>query len=325
LADLLLLEGWTQERWEGLKGPSSAGRLAALLGGEEKEVVEQVEALLAFCHAGAMTLTRPKEGEGQRLMELLERGLPPWDILLIIASQVDRRTRLYKGFEEKGWVLDLTVEKERGRISRELLAEFLDRRLKEVGKRVEAQAREMILERAGEELWAVHQELEKLFLYVGAEPWIRAQDVEEIVLDQGEGWVFDLLRSMAERKPVEALRHLARLLSQGDHPLKLLGTIVGEVRRLLAVRQLIENELSGTWTKEMSYPQFQREVLQNGPPAAQNPYRYYMTFKNAENFTTGELLRALEWIHRTDQRLKSSGQPPRIAMERLILEMCLKQ
>ena len=326
LVDLLLLEGWTQERWEGLKGPSAAGRLAALLGGEEREVVEQVEALLAFCHAGGMNFTRPKGGEGQRLMELLERGLPPWDILLIIASQVDRRTRLYKGFGEKGWVLDLTVEKDRaGRISRELLAEFLDRRLKEVGKRVEVQAREMILERAGEELWAVHQELEKLFLYVGAEPWIRAQDVEEIFLDQGEGWVFDLLRSMAERKPVEALRHLARLLSQGDHPLKLLGTIVGEVRRLLAVRQLIENELSGTWTKEMSYPQFQREVLQNGPPPAQNPYRYYMTFKNAENFTTGELIRALEWIHRTDQRLKSSGQPPRIAMERLILEMCQRQ
>jgi hypothetical protein len=50
-----------------------------------------------------------------------------------------------------------------------------------------------------------------------------------------------------------------------------------------------------------------------------------MTFKNAENFTTGELIRALEWIHRTDQRLKSSGQPPRIAMERLILEMCQRE
>src|SRR3970040_1078229 len=39
LADLLLLEGWTEERWEGVKGPSSRGRLCRLLGGEEREVV----------------------------------------------------------------------------------------------------------------------------------------------------------------------------------------------------------------------------------------------------------------------------------------------
>lgn len=76
----------------------------------------------------------------------------------------------------------------------------------------------------------------------------------------------------------------------------------------------------------MTYPQFQQSVLQHGPPLlTQNPYRDYMTFKNAENFTTRELMRALEWIYQTDHRLKSSGNPPRMAMERLILEMCQRE
>ena len=322
--DLLVLEGWSPERWERLEGSSSAAEIADLLGGGGKEARQEAEALLAFCRSRGMDLNQNRGGEGNRLMEFLEQGLPPWDMLLISASHVDRRTRLYKSFEEKACVLDLGIERDRsGRISREVLAEFLDRRLKEAGKKIEAQAREMILARAGAELWAVHQELEKLFLYVGAEPWIKVKDVEELFLDQGEGWVFDLLKAIADREPVQALGHLARLLAQGDHPLKLLGTIISEVRRLLAARQLMEGEMRGRWHKGMVYAQFQQSVLRNGPPLlTQNPYRDYMTFKNAENFTTAGILRTLQRIHQTDLRLKSSGNPPRMTMEKLILEMC---
>ncbi len=322
--DLLLLEGWTQEQWERLLDASSAAQLAELFGADDRELRGELEGLMAFCRSGGLDLRQRRGGEGHRLMEFLEQGLPSWDVLLITAAHVDRRTRLYKRFEEKGWVLDLGLERDRsGRISREVLTDFLDRRLKEMGKKIEAQAREMILARAGEELWAVHQELEKLLLYVGEEPWIRAKDVAEVVLDQGEGWVFDLLKSIAERAPIQALDHLARLLSQGEHPLKLLGTIVGEVRRLLAARQLMEGEMREKWDRGMAYPQFQQSVLRHGTPLlTQNPYRDYMIFKNAENFTTHELLLTLRGIHLTDQRLKSSSHPPRLVMEKLILQMC---
>ena len=51
---------------------------------------------------------------------MLERGLPPWDFLLMTAVQVDRRTRLYKRLEEMGAVLQFVIERDRsGRISRE--------------------------------------------------------------------------------------------------------------------------------------------------------------------------------------------------------------
>ena len=40
---------------------------------------------------------------------MLERGLPPWDFLLMTAVQVDRRTRLYKRLEEMGAVLQLVI------------------------------------------------------------------------------------------------------------------------------------------------------------------------------------------------------------------------
>ncbi|MEK7228995.1 MAG: DNA polymerase III subunit delta [Candidatus Binatota bacterium] len=321
--DLLIVEGWTQERWERSQDSTSGAELAELLGGDGRELKEEVEGLLLFCRNSGMELSQRRGGEGHRLMEFLEQGLPPWDVLLITAN-VDRRTRLYKRFEEKGSVLDLSIGREKnGRMSREALAEFLDQRLKEGGKKIEAQARGMILARAGAELWAVHQELEKLFLYVGEEPWIKVKDVEEVFLDQGEAWVFDLTKAIAERDSIEALDRLVRLMSQENHPLQLLGVIAGEVRRLLAARQLIDSELRQKWARGMTYPQFQKSVLQGGPPlVTRTPYGDYMAFQKADNFTTAKLLRYLEEVYQADIRLKSTGHPPRMVMERLILEMC---
>ncbi len=321
--DLLIVEGWTQERWERSQDSTSGAELAELLGGDGRELKEEVEGLLLFCRNSGMELSQRRGGEGHRLMEFLEQGLPPWDVLLITAN-VDRRTRLYKRFEEKGSVLDLSIGREKsGRMSREALAEFLDQRLKEGGKKIEAQARGMILARAGAELWAVHQELEKLFLYVGEEPWIKVKDVEEVFSDQGEGWVFDLTKALAARDSVAALSHLLRLLSQGHHPLALLAPIASEVRRLMAARQLIEGELRERWKAGMSYPQFQKSMLHDGAaPLPGNPYFVYMSFKSADNFTLKELVRYLGLLYQTDVRLKSTGHPPRMVMERLILEMC---
>jgi len=321
--DLLIVEGWTQERWERSQDSTSGAELAELLGGDGRELKEEVEGLLLFCRNSGMELSQRRGGEGHRLMELLEQGLPPWDVLLITAN-VDRRTRLYKRFEEKGSVLDLSIGREKsGRMSREALAEFLDQRLKEGGKKIEAQAQGMILARAGAELWAVHQELEKLFLYVGEEPWIKVKDVEEVFSDQGEGWVFDLTKALAARDSVAALSHLLRLLSQGHHPLALLAPIASEVRRLMAARQLIEGELRERWKAGMSYPQFQKSMLHDGAaPLPGNPYFVYMSFKSADNFTLKELVRYLGLLYQTDVRLKSTGHPPRMVMERLILEMC---
>jgi DNA polymerase-3 subunit delta len=256
---------------------------------------------------------------------MFEQGLPPWDFLLMTAVQVDRRIRLYKRLEESGAVLQLVLERDRsGRISRDSLAEFVGQRLREAGKTIEPRAREMVLLRAGDDLRSLQQELEKLLLYVGDQGLIRTQDVDLIFADQGEGWIFDLTRAIAEREALAALAHLGRLMAQGEHPLKLLGTIAAEVRKLLAARQLIDGELRGRWKRGLSYQQFQQIVLKDSAPLlTRNPYADYMCFQRAEHFPISELRSYLAGIYDADRCLKSSGYDPRLVMEKLILGMCL--
>jgi DNA polymerase-3 subunit delta len=325
LLDLLAVEGWTQEQWEQLESAASLAPLMELLEAEGAEGREHTQALVMYCRYKGMDLNRYRGARVHRLAEMLDDGLPPWDLLLMTAVQVDRRTRLYKRLEDMDVVLPLVIERDRsGRISRETLTEFIGLRLRRAGKTIESQAREMILLRAGDDLRGLQEELEKLLLYVGERPSIRTQDVDLIFVDRGEGWVFDLTRSIGERNALGALAHLERLLRQGEHPLKLLGTIATEVRKLIAARQLLDGELRGRWKRGMSYQQFQQNVLSTGAPVlTRNPYGDYMCFQRADQFSPQELHAHLAGIHEADFRLKSAANNPRLVMEKFILSMCL--
>ncbi len=325
LVDLLVIEGWTQERWEE-SSLAAAAPLLELLGVDGPEAQDQAEELLGYCRSRGLDLNARNAAAGHRLFELLDQGLPEWDFLLLTALQVDRRSRLYKRFDELGAALYVGPELDRhGKITRESLNEFINQRLKQAGKTLEPRAREMVLARAGEDLRALDQELEKLFLYAGERGTISANEVEMIFADQGEGWIFDLTRAVGERNPVAALAHLARLTDQGEHPLRLLATLAAEMRRLLAARQLIEGELRAVWQRGMSYQQFQQQVLPQGTPLlTRNAYADYMCFERADQFSLNELRAHMEGIFDTDRRLKSSGGDPRLVMERLLLGMCLR-
>jgi len=254
---------------------------------------------------------------------MLDRGLPEWDFLLLTAVQVDRRTSLFKRIDELGAVLFLGLERDRyGKVTREGLLEFISGRVKDAEKNLESAAREIILARAADDLGTLSQELEKLFLYSGDRTTITAKDVETIFLDQGEGWIFDFTRAVAARNAAAALAQLARLLAQGDHPLRLLATIASEIRRLMAARQSLDSEWRGVWRAGMSYQQFQ-DALRRLNISTRNPYGDYMNFQRAERFSMNELCAQMESVFYADLRLKSSGTQSRIVMEQLLLGMCL--
>ena len=325
LLDLLVVEGWTQERWDELE-PGACGPLLELLDVDGAEARGEAEALLAYCKSRGMDLNARQTAGGHRLFELFENGLPEWDCLLLSALQVDRRSRLYKRFEEAGAAFYFGLERDRyGKATRDSLLDFINQRLQRAGKTLDAPAREMILARAGDELRALDQELEKLFLFAGAQSAIGVREVAAVFSDQGEGWIFDLTRAVGERAAAAALAHLTRLLAQGEHPLKLLATLAGEVRKLLAARQFIDGELRAVWRPGMSYQQFQQRVLKPGTPLlTRNPYADYMCFERAARFSAGELRSHMEEIFAADLRLKSSAGNPRLIMERLVLGMCLR-
>ena len=317
---LLRSEGWTREQW---LDAADASELAGTLK-DYRAHAREIQAVWQYCREQNLVPGNPKADEQGRILQLLERGLPDGSRLLLLAPHVDKRGRGYKKLSGQGCVVDLSVERDRsGRIRRESLAAFLDQRLRRARKRIDPQAREAVLARCGNELWAVHQEIEKLLLYVGDAETVGVSDVEEIFTDQSESWVFDLTDSLAQRDALQALGFLRRLMADGEYPLRVLGAIASQVRRLLSARQLLDHELARVWRQRMSYNEFQQRVPADteGLPT-KSPYANYLTLQRAERFTLPELKGFLRLIQQTDTRLKSSGHQPQAVMERLILDMC---
>ncbi len=324
--DLLLVQGWTQERWERLEAVSSASVLE-VFGSEGADSAQDIETLLSYCKNSNFDLLQRRGAEDHRLAALLEQGLPEWSFLLLTAVQVDRRTRIYKRFEEIGAVFDLSVERDRsGKVNRETLLEMIGEYLTTVKKTLDYRARELLLARTGADLRSVQQEMEKLVLFVGDRPVIGAEDVENAVADRSEGWIFDLTRAVGDRDAPVALSQLGRLLAQGEAPLKILATMTSEVRRLLSARQLLATDLVKVWRRGMTYQQFQQTVLkQGGPMLTRSPYADYMCFQRAEGFSISELRSYMEALFAADYRLKSSGSQPDLVLERLVLGLCMRR
>src|SRR5581483_9505132 len=105
LLELLNLEGWTQDRWQRAEPRAEAAEVAAIVGEGGRDTAE---AILLHARAQNMEIRRGR-GEVDRLADLLDSGPPVWGVLLLSADHVDRRTRLYKKFAEKGAALDLAV------------------------------------------------------------------------------------------------------------------------------------------------------------------------------------------------------------------------
>ena len=324
LLELLALEGWTAEHWRQLESRRAAA-VFKLLAAEDHENREAAEGLISYCKSREFELQESRGSEEHDILRLLDGDLPSWNFRLFTAAQVDRRTRLYKRLEENGGTFDLGLERDRyGRISRDQLRQVIDQHLRLSSKLVEPRAREVLLLRAGDDLRTLQQELEKLTLYVGEQATIRVSDVETIFADQTEGWIFDLTRLVAARDAPAALYQLARLIAQGDHPLKILSTIAAELRKLLSARQLLEVELRGRWRRGMTYNQFEQTVLDPGTALlTRNSYADYLCFQRAETFSLQELLSYVRAIHEADLCLKSTSSNPQIVMERLILHMCM--
>jgi DNA polymerase-3 subunit delta len=119
--------------------------------------------------------------------------------------------------EELGATLFLGLERDRyGKVNRDSLINFILQRLRPAGKDIEPGARDMIVARAGDNLRMLQQEIDKLVLYSADHPIIRSKDVEAVVADNGEGWIFDLTRAVGDRDGLSALAQLVRLMGRGN-------------------------------------------------------------------------------------------------------------
>lgn len=282
--------------------------------------------------ANSVTATAPTaEDDGERLIALIEKGLPGKNVLLLLADTVDKRKRLFTAIKTHGEIIDCSVLEGSSKAAvdgqKTVVRELALATLQEFGKTISAKVLEQLFERIGCHPIAVVRETEKLALYADERQEISAEDLDLLVGQTREEAIFALTEALSARDRAKSLNVLHHLLRNDVHPLAIFAALRNFLRRLLIFRSL-QMQAQPRWYRGMSAAAFQNEYLpalkENGqwPELLKgHPYALFMSFSRAAQWSAVALQQGLAELAEAEFRLKGSSLPPALVLESLLVTL----
>ncbi|SLM47039.1 putative DNA polymerase III, delta subunit [Nitrospira japonica] len=219
--------------------------------------------------------------------------------LVFVAPKLDRRLKFTQALIKSAVAVDCSPPKESQYLS------WLKAEAARLGVKLEEEAIELLKESCAESLYAARRELEKLASYVPSNRSVTAADVTVMRGTEPGASVFDLTAAIGAGDRGRALAILARNLESGEAPLKILGALVWQYRRLWKSKDLMRQ---GGRQGEVA------RMFRMDPSGV----RSFL-----ERFSEQHLTDAFRRFQQTDHALKggSAGRPERI-MDQLMFELC---
>lgn len=258
-----------------------------------------------------------------------DKGLPPGNILILTAETVDKRQRFFTYCKKSATTIDCTVASGNTSAAQkeqmEVVQEQLRNTLRQFNKTMTADAVKMFIDRVGCHPVAIVTEAEKLALHAGDQQQIKAEDIEQLIVQTREDALFELTEALSNKQAARTLNMLKRIQDNGVHPLAILATLRNFIRRLLQIRA-IQLDSSVPWQKNISAQQFQNSYL---PQLKENeewneftkghPFALYMNFVRAAEYSPTSLKQQLILTLQSEYRLKSSFLPQQLILEELFI------
>ena len=173
------------------------------------------------------------KGQAQEWADYLGQ-LPESTILLFSEQEVDKRSRLFKKVCALGYAAELGRQKEAE------LRRWILQLLARENRQITGQALEMLLQRTGEDMERIRNELEKLIAYTEGREGITGTDVEAICTQQPENRIFDMLEAVAAGRQQPALEMYYDLLALKEPSMRILFLLARQMNQLLIVKDLAE-------------------------------------------------------------------------------------
>ncbi len=266
-----------------------------------------------------------------QLVALLGKGLPPANVLLLVAAEVDRRKKLFKFLQEHEIVIDCGVAEGAGAKARGeqegVLRTLLAQTLQEQGKKLPQDLVPVLLERVGFHPMALVNEVRKLMLATGERESIGREDMEALLGRTRQDALYELNNAIMQGQLDEALVVLQRLREQGIHPLAMLASLRNALRNALLFRALSEDDALA-FSPAMNFNGFQQRCL----PALKerglwskelsgHPFALYNQFREAGRHSISRLCLWMHLLLEAEYRLKSSSVDEDLVLHRLLTSM----
>ena len=261
-----------------------------------------------------------------------------WDKvrLLISAGKVDKRKTFYKTLEKigsvepfAGWSMEVKdwasqAEMSARRQLRELGIEIADRALAELVANVGPNAR------------LLHNEVEKLSLFVGNRTQIESDDISRIVTRNKQARAFALGDALGDRDLPRLLRSLDNELwemkfDRQKSEIGLLYGLISKIRGLIFLKEMLQ---AGWLKMETDYNRFKLQ-LERVPadalpddkrfnPLLMNPYVLFKAMSQVKNYSREELVAAMSLLLECNQRLIFSNLDEALVLQQTLSKIAAR-
>jgi DNA polymerase-3 subunit delta len=269
------------------------------------------------------------------LADLLKGGLGEGVVLLISAIGCDRRKSLYKTIEKIGEVQFFEALEEGKGDADEDIEAFIRTKLRADAKTMNPEAVQVFRELVAPNLREIANELEKLITYVGKRNEIAQEDVRAICSASRQAVIWELTDALGARRTAHAIAALENLLDSGDQPIAILMMLVAQFRLMLLAHDLLQRKLitardgqGGNFEFVKAFDRLPEHATAHFPRtkegALPNAWRLYRCALAAKNFSTTELIRAMDLLLEANRQLVTTQLDDRLVLEEAIAKIARK-
>ena len=203
-----------------------------------------------------------------RLIEFIQKGIPLNHFLILTATRIDKRKKIYKALADKGLIIDCSVPTGARKTDmdeqRTVLQNVAGQILSKSGKTIDNQAFHALVDLTGFNLDLLSQNLEKLVAYSGKSRTISTADVKTVIIRDKKDPIFNLTNAFMAKDIKNALFYLNSLFNEGFHPLQILKSFENQIRKLILVkcftRQFYQTNKNVS-LKKINFNSFKQVVL----------------------------------------------------------------
>lgn len=261
------------------------------------------------------------------LTQILLKVEPESAQLLVTAMAVDRRRSFYKQFEKFGYCeqWDLADIKDYAKLQSWMRK--VDQSMKDLGLKPETGVAERLVDLIGNDSRALHNELEKLALYLMPQVVVTEEDLRKSVSSTRELLVWDLCEAVTDCDVNESLHILRQLLVQKETEVGLLIMLSGQIRLAALGVHLLETKKAslskkGTFVNLNLTREAEELMPQNKKGDKPNTYRLARVIDKAQKKSSLKWFKALDTIYETNLALVSSGSDRKKILETAVMKIC---
>lgn len=215
-------------------------------------------------------------------------------------SEVDKRSKLFKAVQSKGYAADFTVQDEN------TLKRWIAGTLGRDGKKITENTVQLIISKTGTDMDNIQMELEKLICYCMDRDVVTDADVEAVCTTRISNHIFDMINAIADRKQKAALELYYDLLALKEPPMRILFLIARQCNMLLQAKEMkLKGHDNRTIGSRLGVPPFIAQKVLN----------------QASKFKTSTLRRAVQQCVEAETAVKTGRMNDMMSVEILIMSV----